>query len=354
RFLPKLLTYADDRISNVRFALARFLSTDLLKNEKYVNREDVKECVKKLKNEKEDIEVMRFFSSDTESMSLCNNTKKIKLYIHIHIHIHIYIYIYVYILIYLYEHITMSFILFTKHIIVRSVEIFLQRQQQVDSTVADTAPKPLDSESSDDSGADSTSEDRPETEKEVATGKGGGEREVVNTNDNNGNNDKDNNETKETDKSNPSSATEVSSNDVKETKQEEIDRKEEPTTQHVEQTGSVPLQAHATVEASQESTHNPVAAYPSETTSNEEEEDTTEYTRTHQPTPFQLPRLDDSDFGLPQDISTQQQSETTSKTNDIDQVAQMSENQDHFDTHQQHEQVCLVCFLSFSSRHKNK
>ncbi|ETO27924.1 hypothetical protein RFI_09207, partial [Reticulomyxa filosa] len=66
RFLPKLLSYADDRISNVRCSLARLLSTDLLKNEKYASREDVKLCVNKLKNDKEDVEVKRFFATEKE------------------------------------------------------------------------------------------------------------------------------------------------------------------------------------------------------------------------------------------------------------------------------------------------
>jgi len=66
RFLPKLLSYADDRIANVRFTLARLLATDLLKNEKYVSREDVNACVMKLRNDKEDVEVKRFFATEAE------------------------------------------------------------------------------------------------------------------------------------------------------------------------------------------------------------------------------------------------------------------------------------------------
>ncbi|ETO11204.1 hypothetical protein RFI_26172, partial [Reticulomyxa filosa] len=66
RFLPKLVAYGDDRISNVRFALARLLSTELVKKEAIVTRDDVRVCIARLKNDTEDVEVKRFFSTPAE------------------------------------------------------------------------------------------------------------------------------------------------------------------------------------------------------------------------------------------------------------------------------------------------
>ncbi|ETO05992.1 protein phosphatase 4 regulatory subunit 1, partial [Reticulomyxa filosa] len=65
-FLPKLLDYANDRISNVRFALARLLSINLLNNSQFINREDVRSCVIKLKHDIEDVEIRRFFATESE------------------------------------------------------------------------------------------------------------------------------------------------------------------------------------------------------------------------------------------------------------------------------------------------
>ena len=65
-FLNDLLNYANDKIFNVRFCLARFIHKNLFKNDKYSKNEMVFKAIEILKSDDEDVEIKRFFMTDEE------------------------------------------------------------------------------------------------------------------------------------------------------------------------------------------------------------------------------------------------------------------------------------------------
>ena len=67
-FFEPVLKYADDKIMNVRFCLSRFIKDKLYGHELYKDKDVLKTAIEKLKNDPEDVEVRRFFSTEDESM----------------------------------------------------------------------------------------------------------------------------------------------------------------------------------------------------------------------------------------------------------------------------------------------
>eukprot|EP00484_Ammonia_sp_Unknown_P025917 CAMPEP_0197040808 /NCGR_PEP_ID=MMETSP1384-20130603/17458_1 /TAXON_ID=29189 /ORGANISM="Ammonia sp." /LENGTH=1050 /DNA_ID=CAMNT_0042471633 /DNA_START=91 /DNA_END=3243 /DNA_ORIENTATION=- len=65
-FLNDLLNYANDKIFNVRFCLARFISKHLLHDAKYNTRDVVIKAIDILRNDEEDVEVKRFFMQEDD------------------------------------------------------------------------------------------------------------------------------------------------------------------------------------------------------------------------------------------------------------------------------------------------
>eukprot|EP00486_Rosalina_sp_Unknown_P009051 CAMPEP_0201596048 /NCGR_PEP_ID=MMETSP0190_2-20130828/192859_1 /ASSEMBLY_ACC=CAM_ASM_000263 /TAXON_ID=37353 /ORGANISM="Rosalina sp." /LENGTH=1129 /DNA_ID=CAMNT_0048056257 /DNA_START=38 /DNA_END=3427 /DNA_ORIENTATION=- len=65
-FLNDLLNYANDKIFNVRFCLARFIDKNLYENEKYNDNQALLKAIEILKNDEEDVEIKRFFMTTGE------------------------------------------------------------------------------------------------------------------------------------------------------------------------------------------------------------------------------------------------------------------------------------------------
>lgn len=65
-FLNDLLNYANDKIFNVRFCLARFIDKNLYENEKYVDNQALLKAIDILRNDDEDVEIKRYFMNTGE------------------------------------------------------------------------------------------------------------------------------------------------------------------------------------------------------------------------------------------------------------------------------------------------
>ena len=65
-FLNDLLNYANYKIFNVRYCLARFIDKNLIKNNKYKDNPSVLKAIEILRNDDEDVEIKRFFMNQPE------------------------------------------------------------------------------------------------------------------------------------------------------------------------------------------------------------------------------------------------------------------------------------------------
>jgi len=288
RFLPKVLTYADDRISNVRYALARFLSSDILKNEQYAVREDVKLCVAKLKSDKEDVEVRRYFSTETE------------------------------------------------------IESFLQKQQS--PPTAEEAASPTTQVESPESGAYSSSEDYDDSGGEDADGK-------KNANKQTSGNEPNRNENVEPEatvtgekETPPEHNTDNGETDTQPKKQKEDDLSERQVKKQLSAVDiEQPLQRQVTPDDEKEAAKN-TAVY----TESKQRGENFNSRLIHQPTPYRLPDLDeqsdtDSDEEDNHDENgTNQKNERTKKSDDPEipsVAAQDSQNQQASEVNSDHSSI---------------